>query len=64
MILPLIQLMNLTFYVFVAESTLTVNNQIAPDTSTLRFTWSIEDLSKCNVKKLLSDDFSVGGYMW
>ncbi|KAK3162072.1 hypothetical protein QOZ80_1BG0084980 [Eleusine coracana subsp. coracana] len=45
------------------ESTSTVDNQLVPDASTFRFTWSIENISK-RPRKLYSDDFSVGGYKW
>jgi ubiquitin carboxyl-terminal hydrolase 7 len=46
------------------ESASTVENQLMPDPSTSRFTWSIENFSKRNVRKHYSDDFVVGGYKW
>ncbi|XP_062207011.1 ubiquitin C-terminal hydrolase 13-like isoform X3 [Phragmites australis] len=46
------------------ESASTIENQLMPDTSTSRFTWSIEFFSKRNVRKHYSDDFLVGGYKW
>jgi len=47
-----------------AESASTVENQLMPDPSTSRFTWSIENFFKRNVRKHYSDDFVVGGYKW
>jgi len=46
------------------ESASTVENQLMPDPSTSRFTWSIENFFKRNVRKHYSDDFVVGGYKW
>ncbi|XP_055829915.1 ubiquitin C-terminal hydrolase 13-like [Solanum dulcamara] len=34
------------------------------DPQTFRFTCKVENFSRLNVKKLYSDDFSVGGYKW
>ena len=47
-----------------AESVSTVDQESLPDTSTSRFTWKIESISKHNGGKLLSDVFVVGGYSW
>nr|CAB3478443.1 unnamed protein product [Digitaria exilis] len=48
----------------VEESSSAVENQLVPDPSTSRFTWSIENFFKRNVRKYYSDDFMVGGYKW
>ncbi|KAJ1285596.1 hypothetical protein BS78_03G290900 [Paspalum vaginatum] len=46
------------------ESASAIENQPVPDTSTSRFTWSIENFFKRNIRKHYSDDFTVGGYKW
>ncbi|KAM0883676.1 hypothetical protein ACQ4PT_031462 [Festuca glaucescens] len=46
------------------ESVSTVDQESLPDTSTSRFTWKIESISKHNSGKLHSDVFVVGGYSW
>uniref|UniRef100_A0A0D3EUJ2 ubiquitinyl hydrolase 1 n=1 Tax=Oryza barthii TaxID=65489 RepID=A0A0D3EUJ2_9ORYZ len=44
------------------DSGSTVENEQVPETSTSRFTWTIEDFS--NHRKLYSDVFVVGGHKW
>ncbi|CAM0883473.1 unnamed protein product [Alopecurus aequalis] len=46
------------------ESVAAVDQESLPDTSTSRFTWKIESISKHNGGKLHSDVFVVGGYSW
>ncbi|XP_024017486.1 ubiquitin carboxyl-terminal hydrolase 12 isoform X1 [Morus notabilis] len=46
------------------EKSSTVEFQSLGDTSSWRFTWTIDNFSKLNVKKLYSDIFSAGGYKW
>uniref|UniRef100_A0A0D9V695 ubiquitinyl hydrolase 1 n=1 Tax=Leersia perrieri TaxID=77586 RepID=A0A0D9V695_9ORYZ len=46
------------------DSASTVENEQVPETSTSRFTWTIENFSKLNQKKLYSEVFAVGGYKW
>ncbi|KAJ0982593.1 hypothetical protein J5N97_010848 [Dioscorea zingiberensis] len=47
-----------------AEAAPTVENQPVEDPSTSRFTWTIENFSRLNVKKHYSDIFLVGGFKW
>lgn len=47
-----------------AEAAVTVENQQVEDPSTSRFTWTIENFSRLNVKKHYSDIFVVGGFKW
>ncbi|WOL20666.1 ubiquitin carboxyl-terminal hydrolase 12 isoform X9 [Canna indica] len=47
-----------------SETATTVDNQQVEDPPTSRFTWTIENYSRLNVKKLYSDIFVVGGYQW
>ncbi|KAK9122991.1 hypothetical protein Sjap_012593 [Stephania japonica] len=47
-----------------AESVSTVENQPVEDPPTSRFTWTIENFSRLNIKKHYSDVFHVGGYKW
>ncbi|KAK3422116.1 hypothetical protein EUGRSUZ_G02663 [Eucalyptus grandis] len=42
----------------------TVETQIADDPPSGRFTWTIENFSRLNTKKLYSEIFYVGGYKW
>lgn len=57
----------LTFrYLSVAPSE-TANTVDAPsvdDTPSARFTWTIENFTRLNTKKLYSEVFYVGGYKW
>ncbi|GJN10199.1 hypothetical protein PR202_ga28273 [Eleusine coracana subsp. coracana] len=47
-----------------AEPAATVENQPVEDPPISRFTWTIENLSRVNSKKLYSEVFVVGGYKW
>ncbi|KAK9156956.1 hypothetical protein Scep_003530 [Stephania cephalantha] len=47
-----------------AESVSTVENQPIEDPPTSRFSWTIENFSRLNIKKHYSDVFHVGGYKW
>ncbi|XP_031380388.1 ubiquitin carboxyl-terminal hydrolase 13-like isoform X2 [Punica granatum] len=47
-----------------AETANTVDTQAADDPPSGRFTWTIENFSRLNTKKLYSDIFVVGGYKW
>ncbi|KAK1426169.1 hypothetical protein QVD17_14838 [Tagetes erecta] len=47
-----------------AEVVSTTENQPDNETQVSRFTWSIENFSRQNSKKLYSDVFVVGGYKW
>ncbi|CAI9091428.1 OLC1v1026461C1 [Oldenlandia corymbosa var. corymbosa] len=47
-----------------AEATSTGDVQAADDPPSARFTWTIENFSRLNVKKLYSEVFYVGGYKW
>ncbi|KAK6147384.1 hypothetical protein DH2020_018296 [Rehmannia glutinosa] len=47
-----------------AENAGTVENQASDEPQASRFTWTIENFSRLNVKKLYSDVFTVGGYKW
>ncbi|GFZ05982.1 ubiquitin-specific protease 12 [Actinidia rufa] len=47
-----------------AETTNTVDAQAVDDPPSARFTWTIENFSRLNTKKLYSDIFYVGGYKW
>lgn len=47
-----------------AETGNAVDNQQAEDPQTGRFTWTIENFSRLNTKKLYSETFIVGGYKW
>ncbi|KAI8573371.1 hypothetical protein RHMOL_Rhmol01G0271900 [Rhododendron molle] len=47
-----------------AETGNAVDNQQAEDPQTSRFTWTIENFSRLNTKKLYSETFVVGGYRW
>ncbi|KAJ9685031.1 hypothetical protein PVL29_017171 [Vitis rotundifolia] len=42
----------------------TVDAQTVEDPPSARFTWTIENFSRLNTKKLYSDVFYVGGYKW
>ncbi|KAF0919160.1 hypothetical protein E2562_028458 [Oryza meyeriana var. granulata] len=46
------------------DSASTIENEQVPETSTSRFTWTIENFFESNKKKLYSDVFVVGGYKW
>lgn len=52
------------FSVTPAEATSTGDVQAADDPPSARFTWTIENFSRLNVKKLYSEVFFVGGYKW
>lgn len=47
-----------------AEEATTVDAQSVDDPPSGRFTWTIENFSRLNVKKLYSNVFYVGGYKW
>ncbi|KAJ4720519.1 Ubiquitin carboxyl-terminal hydrolase 12 [Melia azedarach] len=47
-----------------SESASTVDSQAVDDPPSARFTWTIENFSRLNTKKLYSDVFLVGGYKW
>lgn len=53
-----------TFPVATADNAETVENQANDEPQASRFTWTIENFSRVNVKKLYSDIFVVGGYKW
>ncbi|XVE61338.1 hypothetical protein DITRI_Ditri06bG0031400 [Diplodiscus trichospermus] len=46
------------------EPSSTVENQQVEDPSSMKFTWTIENFSRLNTKRLYSDIFVVGGYKW
>ncbi|XVE68547.1 hypothetical protein DITRI_Ditri09bG0076600 [Diplodiscus trichospermus] len=46
------------------EAASTVSAQAVDDPPSGRFTWTIENFSRLNTKKLYSDIFTVGGYKW
>lgn len=46
------------------ENIATVENQPVDDPQTGKFTWTIENFSKINLRKHYSDSFTVGGYKW
>ncbi|KAK2634511.1 hypothetical protein Ddye_029303 [Dipteronia dyeriana] len=52
--------------VALAENATTADNtpQAVDDPLSARFTWTIENFSRLNTKKLYSDLFFVGGYKW
>ncbi|XP_024017457.1 uncharacterized protein LOC112090423 isoform X2 [Morus notabilis] len=47
-----------------SESANTVDAQPVDDPPSARFTWTIDNFSRLNIKKLYSDVFYVGGYKW
>ncbi|XP_059665781.1 ubiquitin C-terminal hydrolase 12-like isoform X1 [Cornus florida] len=47
-----------------AEPANTVDAQSIDDPPSARFTWTIENFSRLNTKKLYSEVFYVGGYKW
>uniref|UniRef100_A0A5B6Z851 ubiquitinyl hydrolase 1 n=1 Tax=Davidia involucrata TaxID=16924 RepID=A0A5B6Z851_DAVIN len=47
-----------------AETANTVDAQSVDDPASARFTWTIENFSRLNAKKLYSEIFYVGGYKW
>lgn len=47
-----------------AEAGNAVDNQQPEDPQTSRFTWTIENFSRLNTKKLYSETFVVGGFKW
>ncbi|XVF00068.1 hypothetical protein REPUB_Repub03eG0253800 [Reevesia pubescens] len=46
------------------EAASTVDAQAVDDPPSGRFTWTIENFSRLNTKKLYSDIFFIGGYKW
>lgn len=46
------------------ENAGTVENQANDEPQASRFTWTIENFSRVNMKKIYSDVFVVGGYKW
>ncbi|KAF8395507.1 hypothetical protein HHK36_019455 [Tetracentron sinense] len=53
-----------SFVVAQAEIASTVENHPVEDPPSSRFTWTIENFSRLNIKKHYSDVFFVGGYKW
>lgn len=51
-------------FVAQADTAGTVETQAVEDPPSGRFTWTIENFSRLNTKKLYSDIFYVGGYKW
>lgn len=47
-----------------AETATAVEAQSVDDPPSARFTWTIDNFSRLNTKKLYSDVFVVGGYKW
>ncbi|KAI5578143.1 hypothetical protein POPTR_008G012600v4 [Populus trichocarpa] len=47
-----------------AETATAVDAQSVDDPPSARFTWTIDNFSRLNAKKLYSDVFVVGGYKW
>lgn len=47
-----------------AENAGTAESQATEEPQASRFTWTIENFSRLNIKKLYSDVFVVGGYKW
>ncbi|XP_009782385.1 ubiquitin C-terminal hydrolase 12 [Nicotiana tabacum] len=47
-----------------ADTASTVDGPPVDDPPSARFTWTIENFSRLNTKKLYSDVFHVGGYKW
>ncbi|XP_059628518.1 ubiquitin C-terminal hydrolase 12-like isoform X2 [Cornus florida] len=47
-----------------AETANTVDAQSVDDPPSARFTWTIDNFSRMNTKKLYSETFYVGGYKW
>ncbi|XP_059307809.1 ubiquitin C-terminal hydrolase 13-like isoform X1 [Lycium ferocissimum] len=47
-----------------ADTASTVDGPPVDDPPSARFTWTIENFSRLNVKKLYSEVFHVGGYKW
>ncbi|KAG6763361.1 hypothetical protein POTOM_030775 [Populus tomentosa] len=47
-----------------AETATAVDAQLVDDPPSARFTWTIDNFSRLNAKKLYSDVFVVGGYKW
>ncbi|KAJ6983687.1 hypothetical protein NC653_026490 [Populus alba x Populus x berolinensis] len=47
-----------------AETATAVDAQSVDDPPSARFTWTIDNFSRFNTKKLYSDVFVVGGYKW
>lgn len=41
-----------------------MENQPVDDPQTGKFTWTIENFSKINLRKHYSESFTVGGYKW
>lgn len=47
-----------------ADTATTVDAQAVDDPPSARFTWTIENFSRLNTKRLYSEVFYVGGYKW
>lgn len=47
-----------------AEAVNAVDTQTVDDPPSARFTWTIENFTRLNTKKLYSEIFLVGGYKW
>lgn len=46
------------------ENANTAENQAVEEPQASRFTWTIDNFTRLNVKKLYSEVFIVGGYKW
>ncbi|XP_016486549.2 ubiquitin C-terminal hydrolase 12 isoform X1 [Nicotiana tabacum] len=53
-----------TIKVAPADTASTVDAQAVDDPASAQFTWTIDNFSRLNVKKLYSEVFNVGGYKW
>lgn len=47
-----------------ADTSSTVNAQAVDGPASAQFTWTVENFSRLNVKKLYSNPFNVGGFKW
>lgn len=61
----MLSIFNIVLFIIVAkEAASKVDAQAVDDPPSGRFTWTIENFSRLNTKKLYSDIFFVGGYKW
>lgn len=63
-IVYLIVLAIFNFLVAPADNAANVETQASDEPQASRFTWTIENFSRMNTKKLYSDVFVVGSYKW
>ncbi|KAK9699295.1 hypothetical protein RND81_08G165600 [Saponaria officinalis] len=47
-----------------AEANSAAENQVVEEPPTSKFTWTIENFTRINMKKQYSEPFAVGGYKW